>query len=310
MSTPPIIIVTGPTASGKSSFAEHLAMLSGGSIINADVAQMYTALSIGTAKPDWQASPIPQYLFDAISTPTDTTVVTYRSMVIAKVEELAPQGKPIIIVGGSLFYVTSLFYPPLNIADNPTISREQVTTDHNLTPWENLNRIDPERAAELHPNDLYRVERALAIWKNTGKKPSAQKPVYVKPFDATVVCINPPREILFERINKRVDVMLEQGWIEEAEKLMGTPWQTFTSTKGFIGYPELFTWIKNGKKKEDLPTVIATIQQQTRVYAKRQCMFWRRLATMLQKETPQPRTIEFKNGNCTSEIKKLLGLEK
>lgn len=302
MNLSPIIIITGPTASGKTSFAEQLAASCEGSIINADAVQMYTPLSIGTAKPDWRLSPIPQYLFDVVDEPVDTSVVIYRSMVINKVKELASTGKPIILVGGSLFYLTSLFYPPRTIMNNAD-SRDYV---FGTTPWEHLNSIDPKRAQELHPNDLYRINRALSIWKSTGIKPSEQKPIYTPPFKATFVCINPQRTILFERINQRVKIMLEGGWIEEAEHLIGTPWQAFITTKGFIGYPELFAWVAGGKKKEELPLVIATIQQQTRVYAKRQIMFWKRLTNMLSKEPEQSTVMELDNHIYSKSIQHLL----
>jgi tRNA dimethylallyltransferase len=120
-----------------------------------------------------------------------------------------------------------------------------------------------------------------------------------------VVCINPPREVLFDRINGRVDEMLAAGWIEEAENLMRTPWQEFIATKGFIGYPELFAWITCGKQPSELPALIASIQKQTRVYAKRQVMFWKRLVNMLNQETDRPQILEFKNHECAESLKGL-----
>lgn len=302
MSKPHIIIVTGPTASGKTSFAQDLALACNASIINADVVQMYTPLSIGTAKPDWRSNPVPQYLFDCVSDPIDTSVVAYRRMVIEKVDELTKLGKPIIIVGGSLFYITSLFYPP-----HPMIPSQDASTgvalDTNLTPWEQLHQIDTQRASELHPNDIYRIQRALAIWQKTGCKPSLSKPVYKPPFQATIIWINPDRTLLTERINKRTIEMMHSGWIEEAELIMGTPWEEFITKKGFIGYPEIFSWISRGKNETELPALITTIQLQTRTYAKRQAMFCRRLVNMLEKEAQPLSIIELPSHECTIEIK-------
>lgn len=306
MSTPPIIIITGPTASGKSSLAEQLALEYNGQIINADAAQMYTPLSIGTAKPDWRASPIPQHLFDIVNTPIDTSVIAYRAMVIEKVNELTVLHKPIIIVGGSLFYITSLFYPPLPLirSDQQNKNAQDDSLDGTLAPWEQLNQIDADRAQELHPNDTYRIQRALAIWHTTGRKPSLHKPVYNPPFHATVMCINPDRAVLHQRINERTIAMIHDGgWIRETESVTGSDWEKFITMKGFIGYPELFKWIHAGKDEATLSEVITVIQQKTRAYAKRQITFWRRLAHMLQNETSPLPIIELSSHECSLEIK-------
>jgi tRNA dimethylallyltransferase len=281
-----VIIVAGPTASGKSSFAEELARVHNGEIVNADSVQMFARLSVGTAKPDWRKSDIPHHLFDICSEPRDFDVSSYRSRVLDVVNEIVARGKMPILVGGSLFYIKSLFYPPL-VAKQVGTNREQPFPElSNEKAWEKLNEIDSERASKIHANDRYRVDRALLLWQQHGVKPSELQPVFEPTFNATLFYLAPPLETLYERINARTHVMIDDmGWIDEArDAYHDSTWRSFIYEKKFIGYPELFEWIASGEPKKVLPTVIAMIQQETRRYAKRQRTFWRSFCEQLEAE--------------------------
>lgn len=275
---PSVIIIAGPTASGKSDYAENLAREIDGEIVNADAVQMFTRLSVGTAKPDWQSSEIVHHLFDICDQPRDFDVSQYRQVVAQSVCDILNRSRSAILVGGSLFYIKSLFYPPKN-ALKVGKSRETLFEDlSNQQLWDELFSIDEVRANELHPNDRYRVERALRIWQATGKKPSEHKPVYDPLFnDVDIRFLCPPLTVLYDRINRRTITMItDMGWIDEArDAYYDNTWRDFIITKNFIGYPELFSWIAAGEKKEDLPAVITRIQELTRQYAKRQRTFWR-----------------------------------
>lgn len=275
-----VIIIVGPTASGKTAASLFLAAHLNLEIINADMGQFYAPVAIGTAKPDWQNEQIPHHLFDIVDQPKDINVLTYRSLVLDKTAELTAQGKVPCLVGGSLFYVKSLFFPPLDI---PTTGEAQaLPRAPELTPWEQLNVIDPLRASKLHPNDLYRINRALDLFKATGKKPSECLPVFNPPFKACIIYIDRPLELLENNINTRTAAMLNDGWIEETEQLMGTAWEPFFKTKKLIGYPEIFEWIEQGKRADRYDLLIATIQQKTRQYALRQNLFWRTCKSQLE----------------------------
>ena len=275
MKLPAVIIVAGPTASGKSAYAEQLAVDRGGEIVNADAVQMYTRLAIGTAKPDWRASSIPHHLFDICGTPIDFDVVQYRQRIMTLVDEITARGKVPILVGGSLFYIKSLFYPPIDRHVAP--SSRELPAGSNEELWQRLQGVDPDRAAQIHPNDRYRVARALHIYDTTGTKPSELMPQYQPVLQAEVLYLAPALETLYQRINARTLVMInEQGWVDEARSCYhDEAWREFVLTKGFIGYPELFAWIERGEPVDELPAVIAMIQQKTRHYAKRQRTFWR-----------------------------------
>ena len=129
--------------------------------------------------------------------------------VLDKVDEIHKRNKQVIIVGGSLFYIKSLFYPPIEF---PLLHNDRVQeVSVGISPWNLLQQIDPVRAASLHPNDTYRVARALKIWHQTGTLPSKTIPVYSPPFPSNLVFINLERELLYQRIDQRaVEMVIRQ----------------------------------------------------------------------------------------------------
>lgn len=270
---PFVVIITGPTASGKTGFSYDLARQLPIEIINADAGQFYVPLTIGTAKPDWQNKKTPAHLFDISQTPDDITVHQYQSMVIKTAIEITKRGSIPCLVGGSLFYLKSLLFPTPELPDPTPRAWELVTSIPPEKQWHFLNSIDPARAAAIHPNDPYRLERSLLIWFTTNKLPSSFQPTFNPLINVLFAAITPPKELLHKRINKRtVEMISNEGWVEEAERLMETPWKPFLERKGLIGYRELFKWLSSNRKAP-LQGVISTIQQETRRYAKRQMTF-------------------------------------
>jgi tRNA dimethylallyltransferase len=277
-----VIIISGPTASGKTDFSDMIAQKINGEIINADVGQFYTSLSIGTAKPDWKNQKVPYHLFDILSEPKDLSVVEYKNSVNNKISGIVTKNKTPIIVGGSLFYLKSLLFPPNELCPNAVCgerssllrSRIHSTKDIEYS-WDYLNKIDPARAAKIHPNDIYRIKRAIDIWITLGIKPSDAMPKFDPPFNFLFIFINPTMEILSERIKKRTVDMINSGWIQEVEKFVDTEWEIFFDKKGLIGYSEILNWIKAGKKQEDLCVLIENIYTKTRQYARKQLIFWK-----------------------------------
>ena len=280
---PLVIFLSGPTASGKTALSIKIAKKLPVEIINADVGQFYEPLSVGTAKPDWMHQDVPHHLFDIMAEPKDCNVVQYRTFLIEKSKEIIKKNKMPLVVGGSLFYLKSVFFPPaksVEIEDGVKIS---VGDPEKL--WDELNKIDSERAAQIHPNDVYRIQRALSIWKKTGKKPSELKSTFQPPFNFVFIFLAPDRDELFERINQRTTKMIgNEGWIEEVIALRGSEWEPFLCKKGLIGYREIFKWIERGEKKEELVQLVEEIQKETRAYAKRQLTFWKSFEKDLEKE--------------------------
>lgn len=236
----PCTIIYGPTAVGKTDIALALAERVGGTIINADVGQFYAPLSIGTAKPIVPHPHISHYMFDYCDTPRDITVVEYR----AKVLDILAHNPPYpIIVGGSGFYISSLFFPPSHLDDT---LEHKVSMVHDNS-WSTLHSLDPERAAKIHPHDMYRIARALKLFAQTGNKPSMYHPQY-NPIAPTMVLIalDRERDDLYARINERVGKMMHAGWIEEVQDVMHRAgWRDFLLRKKLLGYPEIINYLEN-----------------------------------------------------------------
>lgn len=289
MQFPFFIIISGPTGVGKTDFALLLcSQLSFPvEIINADMGQFYTPLSIGTAKPDYVNQPIKHHLFDVVDEPRDFSVAEYRKKVLETMHDLWSRGVTPLCVGGSAFYLQSLFFPPADgKADKEELpaSYVQCTTEE---LWAHLLAIDPVRAKQIHPRDRYRIERALSLWYHEGKLPSACVPQFDPPGMCAFYYITRERNELYARINERVQAMIEAGWIEEVKKL--TPaWHEFLVAKKLIGYPEIIDFLSRGESSESALEVLAEeISKKTRAYAKRQLTFWRMLKRKLKESDPQ-----------------------
>lgn len=278
---PFMLVVYGPTGVGKTDFALTIAEHIPAEIINMDVGQFYTPLSIGTAKPDWKHSPIPHHFFDVINTPTNYTVTEYRKVLYEKVTEIRQRGKLPILVGGSGFYLHALLFPPQAAIPDVDISSLYPVGTH---LWQELYSIDPKRALSIDKSDEYRIKRALSIWHATKTLPSSYVPVYEPEADFMIIFLERDRQELKKRINARVLEMLHQGWIEETQALEHTPWQTFIQKKNIIGYNQILDYLSSDKSDKDFQVMVDVIATETRQYAKRQHTFWRKLEREINKE--------------------------
>jgi tRNA dimethylallyltransferase len=275
------ILISGATASGKTDFAIKIARKLSGEIINGDIGSMYTPLTIGTAKPDWQSSDIPHHLFDILDSPVNFTVVQFRERVKVLIHEIWQRGNVPIIVGGSAFYIKSFFFKQHEIEGTQELVQqmeeemEQGLIDCDAL-WNKLAKIDPVRASQIHGHDAYRIMRAIAIFQATGQKPSAFEQLFepLAPF-YFITCVR-DRIDLYQRINQRVGEMIEQGWLEEIEELRGTDWESFLLSKKLIGYDDLLksAVVLDLQALQDVAQMIA---QKTRNYAKRQIIFLNKL---------------------------------
>ena len=280
-----MIIITGPTGVGKSDMALALAKEINGEIVNADVGQFYLPLTIGIAKPNWQGQQIPHHLFDVVPQPVNYSVMDFLEQVRVCVQAIHERGHVPIIVGGSSFYIYSLFFPPVHdsVRTSNTSKRsydqpiDQLSTDQLSTEqlWSALQKIDAVRAAQINVSDRYRIMRALNIWHTHQLKPSTLKPVFAPlQVPAALIVITRDRQDLVERINERVHLMFDAGWIEEVEKL-GYEWHEFLLNKKLIGYDDIVRWLEKRDQQKQLVAMQLneSIAQKTRAYAKRQTTF-------------------------------------
>lgn len=275
-----LLVIHGPTGVGKSECALSLARTFNGEIVNLDMGQLYTPLSIGTAKPDWRSLDIPHHLFDGIDQPVDCSVMVYRDMVLSVAQKIWKKGALPILVGGSSFYLKSLVFPPAKkVSVAPALTAELQQNYTAITTkdlWKMLAEIDSARAQAIDQNDRYRIMRALTIWFATGAKPSLHAPLYDPVTDDIhIIFLTRDRADLYERINKRVQVMMQQGWLAEVRALDPETWYPFLMRKGLIGYPELIDYSNAAHDQRAYEDLIDRIAQKTRNYAKRQETFWR-----------------------------------
>ncbi len=330
-----VVIIYGPTGVGKTDFAIDLAHKVSGEIINMDVGQLYLPLTIGTAKPDWRFCEIPHHGFDVLHEPRNFSVTEYRLMCIDLIDAIKKRGNVPILVGGSGFYLKSLFFPPtINSLDNNVdnnldqdceqsldhkqsisnvlnnaLDDNSLDLDNNADSfkknlWQELFSIDPIRAAEIDPHDIYRIKRALTIWLKTNKKPSEFKPIFNPIAEADIVFLTRERKDLYNRINERVDYMMNEGWLAEIESLRNTAWYEFIKKKKIIGYTELFEFLALSGTEQGYNRIrtLAAIKQKTRNYAKRQETFWRmfsRLCLTISPEMLSQRRLTFSTINMT-----------
>ena len=290
-----VIILHGPTGVGKTECADYLASVLPVEFVNSDMGQLYVPLSIGTAKPDWRSSDTPHHLFDLLDAPEYFSVSRYREKLKQVLETIWDKKKIPLIIGGSSYYVMSLFFPPapsLRPCPAKLLAKHgrtgppseparaiEMSEYSNEKIWKKLHEIDPERANQIDPSDRYRIERALDIWQSTGAKPSEYMPVYDPIADYYFIWITRDRDELYQRINERVEAMIHEGWIEEVKGLRGTEWEPFLRKKKIIGYTEILDYVDG---KIPYNKIISAIQKRTRNYAKRQTTFWRMLKKKLE----------------------------
>lgn len=277
---PRVIVIVGPTASGKTSASIKLAEKINGEIISADSMQIYKEMNIGTAKPTLEEmNGIKHYMFDVVAPNETFNVTKYVEKAIECVKEIISKGKIPIIVGGTGLYVSTLIngIEFCEVNEDPNYRKEMTELaeekgNHYL--HEMLEKIDPEAAKNIDANNVRRVIRALEIYKVTGKTKTlldkeSRKEV---PFDYKLYGIETNREVLYDRINKRVDKMLEDGLIDEVKALLEKYTFSPTAIQG-LGYKEVKEYL-DGKLSYD--EMAEKLKMETRRYAKRQLTWFRR----------------------------------
>ena len=272
-----ILGIAGPTAVGKTEIAKIISKSIDGQIISADSMQIYKGLDIGTAKASVaEMDGLSQNLIDIIEPNQTFSSFDYGIAASECVENAFSSGRLPIVVGGTGFYFDALLYPLTYADENKNEIRAQLKELQNEKGEEYLyallEQIDPDSAKSIHPNNVVRVMRALEIFYSTGRKKSE----YVLPqnpkYENEIYVLSLPRDILYERINKRVDIMISCGLVNEVENLIkvyGKNCQCFSA----IGYKEIIEYFDG---KCTLDDAIDAIKQGSRNYAKRQISYFKR----------------------------------
>ena len=273
---PVVLAIVGPTAVGKTALSIKLAKTFNGEIINGDSMQIYRELSIGTAKiTEEEMEGVPHHLLD-IKDPTDSfSVAEYQKIVRQQIEEIASRGKLPIIVGGTGLYIQSVLYD-FRFTEQPKIDVDLQRQLEKLSPEALFNRlqiVDPEAAKEIHPNNIQRIMRAIERVELSGKqkKEIEQDQGHEKVYPHYIIGLTTDRDILYERINKRVDLMVENGLLQEVKMLHEKGIRGVQSIQA-IGYKEIYAYLDG---LLTLDEALENLKQNSRRYAKRQLTYFR-----------------------------------
>jgi tRNA dimethylallyltransferase len=275
-----MIVIAGPTASGKSDLAVRLANRFDGEIVNADSMQVYCEMDVGTAKPTMQEREgIPHHLLDVVYPHEEFNAALYRNLAVPRVKDITSRGKACFLVGGTGLYIKTLMgglfpCPP----SDPKFREElRLLCDRHGSAYlhQRLEDQDPGAARKIHPNDQVRIIRALEIIHLTHKNPSSlirDHGFQEQAFNTVKICLQEDRETLYKKIDARTLAMIDQGLLEETKSLIAKGYSPELKSMKSIGYRHMVDVIKGVLSLEK---AVRQLQRDTRRYAKRQLTWFR-----------------------------------
>ena len=280
---PKLVVITGPTASGKTALGVALAQRPGGEVVSADSMQIYRGMDIGTAKPTpEEMQGVPHHMIDIADPAENYSVSRYAKEASACVDDILARGKLPIVVGGTGLYIDSLI-AGRTFADGTadTALRQELSERYDEIGGEGLlgelRKVDPERAAKLHPADKKRIVRAMEVYILTGRtitQHDAETRAVPPRYDAAKIALDfAVRQDLYDRIDRRVDIMVQQGLFDEVRALLAAGVPADCTAMQAIGYKEAVAAVQGKAAPQD---AVAAIQLASRRYAKRQLTWLRR----------------------------------
>lgn len=281
MNKPKILCVVGPTASGKTDYAVELALKCGGEVVSCDSMQIYKHMDIGTAKPTAdEMKGVKHHMIDIIEPNESFSVARFSEMARECIDDILLRGKTPVLCGGTGLNFDSTINN-INFIQMDTDEEYRKDLESAAKVFGNeyvykiLKRVDEESAESIHPNNLKRVIRALEIYKTTGKKKSElDKEQLSEPlYEPEITGLMRDREVLYDRINKRVDIMMEKGLVDEVSDLIKIGIDTDATSMQAIGYKEIIEYLDG---KTSLSDAVDKIKRESRRYAKRQLTWFKR----------------------------------
>lgn len=279
-----IVCIVGPTACHKTELSIELAKRIGGEIVSADSVQVYFGMDIGSAKPTVEERQgIPHHMIDCL--PIDTpefSASMFRQLATSAIDDILSRGRIPIIVGGSGLYVNALTYPLGFAVPKDEAARENAVCEYDQSAegaYARLKRVDPITAERLHPNDKKRIVRALEVYDCSGRPLSSYGADFQNTegkqasYEPMIVGLTMDRELLYQRINLRVDLMMERGLLAEARTIYDANYNRALPAMKSIGYQQLFAFFEG---KCTLDEAVEKIKQDTRHFAKRQLTWFKR----------------------------------
>ena len=274
------VFIAGPTGIGKTEYAINYALEHNGEIISADSMQLYKYMDIGSAKPTpEERAKVKHYLVDEIDPRDSFSVYEYKNLAMNYIKEVAEKGKLPIVCGGTGLYINSLVYDmDFSAPEGDQKYRDKIWKEVNEDPdmlYERLKELDPNAAKSIHPNNIKRVLRAVERLEKGEDSLSEFKDIETpsKELDCEIYVLSMDRERLYDRINKRVDILYEKGLADEVKKLMDMGFTSEDVAMKGIGYKEIIDAVNLGLSPESASDLI---KQNSRHYAKRQITWFKR----------------------------------
>ena len=285
-------VLTGPTACNKTEIGFTVAQKTRGEIISADSMLFYRGMDIGTAKPSLDMRElVPHHFIDIIDPWESYSVGRYVDDVESLIDAADSKDRKFLIVGGSPLYVKGLvdgiFNGPEADWDIRRDLEELADEKGNQYVHDILQKIDPDKAVELHPNNLRRIIRAIEVYRITGKPVSELQEEYKltrKSYQFNILCIAREREDIYRRINERVEIMFDKGLVDEVQSLLDNPGGLSKQAKQALGYKEIIQYLDGGLTLDDAKEMV---KQSTRRFAKRQMTWFRRFPDVQWLETEE-----------------------
>ena len=276
-----ILVIGGPTASGKSSLGIELALSKNGEIVSADSMQIYRRMDIGTAKvTKEEQSAVPHHMIDVAEPEENYSVARYVEQASACCDDILSRGRLPVVVGGTGLYIDSLLSGRDFSCEADAALREELGAYYDSVGGERmlaeLARFDPDRAAILKANDKKRIVRAFEVYRGTGETITEhdRKTKLLPPrYEYDFIFLNPERSILYERIERRVDLMFEKGLVEEVRSLLSSGVPVSATSMQAIGYKETVEYINGAITLDE---AVSSIKQGSRRYAKRQVTWFKK----------------------------------
>jgi tRNA dimethylallyltransferase len=277
---PKIVVIAGPTASGKSAVALELAGRFGGEIINADSMQVYRYMDIGTAKPTLEERQrVKHHLIDILYPDEGFSAALFREEAQQAIRGVEARGTNALVVGGTGLYIRALTSGLIRGGEADAAIREQLQAEAQSGGrsriYQRLQEVDPVTAARLHPHDTYRVIRALEAYERTGQPISTLRQRHrfqEGPYHALKIGLMPEREELYRRIDARVDGMIQQGLKQEVQQLLAMGYSPTLRTMQSLGYKQMVAHLQGAY---GLAEAVRLIKRDTRRYAKRQVTWFK-----------------------------------
>jgi tRNA dimethylallyltransferase len=299
---PCVIIIAGPTCVGKTEAAVTLAEPVGGEIVSADAMQVYRYMDIGTAKPTKQErARVPHHLIDVVNPDEPFSAARFKTAAAAVIAELHGRGRPAFVVGGAGLYIKALTRGLFRAQEGNQAFREALTAEAKelggTVLHQRLQNVDRQAAASIHPHDAYRIIRALEVLELTGKRLSEHHSAHGfsdDPYQVLKIGLFREREALYERINQRVDRMLEAGFLKEVKWLLHQGYSPRLRSMKSIGYRHMTGYLQGHVPWDE---TVRRFKRDTRRYAKRQLTWFRADPEIL---WVQPSAIDVMSGKIDS----------